>query len=275
MPSPVIRALLASWRDAERTWEGMPPDSPGYREASVAVLRAWLAYQAATEAIESGTFALVADDDQTYVAVSDGVTPVLGYAPTELLGRRIEDIADPELAATTPEQWAAFLTAGRQDGEFRLVAKDGTIVALRFQARAHHPIPGFHVSRLTVDDDAGALSRLPSTEPGGDLILGERRHQQDLEDRLRRHVGSARDERRDAARIMLTAPQRRSVHPRPSRLSATIDRGHRLLPRLAVARARVFGDDHGVPSFRPLILTGARDGYNLGSTKFRQPWWRI
>lgn len=154
MPTPEIRALLAAWREAERAWERLRPDSPGYRESSVAVLHAWLAYQGATEAIEPGTFALVADDDQTYVAVSDGVTPLLGYAPAELVGRRIQDIAAPELVGSTPEQWAAFITAGRQDGHFRLRARDGSIVALRFQARAHHPIPGFHVSRLTLDDAA-------------------------------------------------------------------------------------------------------------------------
>ena len=149
MPSIAIADLLASWRAAERTWEAMDPDAQGAREASIAVLRAWLAYQGATERAEPGSFALVADDDHVYVAVSAGVTAVLGYEPAELLGHRIEDIATPDLAALTPDRWRDFLAMGRQDGEFRLLAKDGATVGVRFQARAHYPIPGFHVSRLT------------------------------------------------------------------------------------------------------------------------------
>ena len=149
MPSNAVAELLATWRAAERTWEGMDPAAPGFREASIAVLRAWLAYQAATEPAEPGSFALVADDDHVYVAVSAGVTAVLGYEPSELLGRRIEDIATPDLAALTDDRWRAFLARGRQDGEFRLLARDGATVAVRFQARAYHPIPGFHMSRLT------------------------------------------------------------------------------------------------------------------------------
>jgi PAS domain S-box-containing protein len=149
MPSSVIAELLASWRAAEREWESTSPTAPTFREASVAVLRAWLAYQAATEPTEPGSFALVADDDHTYVAVSAGVTAALGYEPAELLGRRIEDIAAPDLVALTPDRWRAFLADGRQDGEFRLIAKDGSTVSVGFQARAHHPIPGYHLSRLT------------------------------------------------------------------------------------------------------------------------------
>lgn len=153
MPTAAIRELLSAWRSAERAWERSDPADPGYRDASIDVLKAWLAYQAATEVIEPGTFALVVDDEQAYVAVSEGVTAVLGYEPADLIGRRIEDIAAPDLAAATPAQWAAFIAAGRQDGRFRLVAKDGSIVDLTFQARAHHPIPGFHVSRLALEPD--------------------------------------------------------------------------------------------------------------------------
>jgi PAS domain S-box-containing protein len=153
MPTAAIRQLLSAWRAADRAWERSDPAGAGYRRASIDVLEAWLAYQAATEVFEPGTFALVVDDEQVYVAVSEGVTAVLGYEPIELVGRRIEDIAAPDLAAATPAQWSAFIAAGRQDGHFRLLAKGGSIVALTFHARAHHPIPGFHVSRLALDPD--------------------------------------------------------------------------------------------------------------------------
>ena len=110
-----------------------------------------MAYQNVALAAQPGMFLLVADDDETYVAATSGVRDVLGYEPGEMIGGRVADFAAPELRETTPAQWAAFLAAGRQDGRFRLRAKDGRLVSLTFQARAHHPIPGFHVSRLWPD----------------------------------------------------------------------------------------------------------------------------
>ncbi len=148
MLRPTIHEALNAWRAAERRWEAMRPDDPAYRQASIDVIAAWLAYHAPDEQSEPGSFVLVADDEHRYVAVSDGVAATLGYEPAQLLGRRIEDIAPPDLAAGTAAQWQRFLADGRQDGEFRLVAADGREVALRFQARAHYPIAGYHRSRL-------------------------------------------------------------------------------------------------------------------------------
>ncbi len=85
-------------------------------------------------------FVRATDDHQRYVAVSGGVHAALGYQPTELLGRRISDIAAPDLVEATPAHWSRFIADGRQDGEYRLLTRDGGEEALRFQARAHHPI---------------------------------------------------------------------------------------------------------------------------------------
>lgn len=95
---------------------------------------------------------LVADDEGVYAAATRGVTRILGYEPAELIGRRIREVAAPDLRDLTPREWDAFLASGRQEGIYRLVAKDGSVVSLRFQARAHHPVPGYHVSRLWRDD---------------------------------------------------------------------------------------------------------------------------
>ena len=148
MLRPTIHEALNAWRAAERHWEATPPDDPAYRAASIAVIAAWLTYHAPTEVAEPGSFVLVADEEHRFVAVSDGVRTTLGYEPSDLLGKSIEDIAPPDLAARTPAQWRQFLADGRQDGDFRLVAADGREVALRFQARAHYPIAGYHLSRL-------------------------------------------------------------------------------------------------------------------------------
>ena len=147
-----LAELLAAWRAAERRWERQAPASE-VRRAALAVIAAWAAYQDAALAGDGSEFLLVADDEGTYVGATGGVTSLLGYLPADLVGRRIADITVPELREQTPQEWARFLEAGRQDGRFRLQAKDGRMVALRYQARAHHPVPGFHVSRMWPDED--------------------------------------------------------------------------------------------------------------------------
>lgn len=148
MLRPTIHEALNAWRAAERRWEATHPDDPAYRKASIDVIAAWLAYHVPIEQSEPGSFVLVADDEHRYVAASDGVMAALGYTAADLMGRRIEDIAPADLAARTPEDWQRFLLEGRQDGEFRLLSADGRDVPVRFQARAHFPIPGYHLSRL-------------------------------------------------------------------------------------------------------------------------------
>ena len=150
MQTMTMSEAHAAWRAAERRWEDTRIDDPGFRAAGIEVVSAWLRYQELVDH-EPGSFVLVADDDHTYVAVGSGVKDVLGYEPDDVLGRGIEDISPPDLAAGTLDAWGRFLADGRQDGEYRLMARDGREVPMRFQARAHHPIPGFHTSRLWSD----------------------------------------------------------------------------------------------------------------------------
>jgi PAS domain-containing protein len=160
--SAEISDALSAWRVSERQWELTQPDDPGYRGAAIAVISAWLRYQELTDP-EPGVFVLVADEDHSYVAVGGGVKAALDYDPADLLGRRVEDIAAPELGARVEGAWQRFLEDGRQDGEYRLMSRDGRSVELRFQARAHHPIPGFHTSRLWPAD----RDRLSATVESG------------------------------------------------------------------------------------------------------------
>jgi len=159
MATDSIEILLAGWREAERSWEGSTPGEDA-RAAAGRVLDAWVAYQDVALTAQHGEFLLVADNDQTYVAATGGVLAVLGYKPAEMVGGRITDFASPELKNATPSQWAAFLAAGRQDGRFSLRTKDGRSIPLNFQARAHHPIAGFHVSRLWPDRGDAAGGRV-------------------------------------------------------------------------------------------------------------------
>jgi PAS domain S-box-containing protein len=147
MAQPSVTVLLAAWRAAERNWDRLVSTSDAPMAARE-VVAAWKAYQDAAVAPNTTEFILVADNAGTYAAATRGVSNVLGYDPDELIGQRIEDLAAPELRSATPEQWTPFLADGLQDGTFRLRARDGRLVALRFRARAHHPVPGFHASQL-------------------------------------------------------------------------------------------------------------------------------
>ena len=146
-----INELLSAWRAAERRWE-RPASPEEVHGAALEVIRAWLAYQDAVLGRAATEFMLVADDDGAYVAATSGVEGCLGYRPDDLIGMHVADLAATELLDTAPTQWAAFLAHGRQDGWFRLRAIDGRNVSLRYQARAHHPVPGYHMSRLWPDD---------------------------------------------------------------------------------------------------------------------------
>lgn len=149
-----LAALLAAWRAADRRWESTPRDDPAFRDVSVEVIGAWLAYHAAIDRPHAGEFALVADDDRRFVATSAGIEATLGYAPASVLGRRIEDLAATD-AADTVDRWSAFIVEGRQDGTFHLRHRDGSVVKLEYQARAHFPIANFHLSRLWPKVDPG------------------------------------------------------------------------------------------------------------------------
>jgi PAS domain S-box-containing protein len=127
--------------------------------AALGVVRAFVAYQDAALPADSGEFMLIADDTQTYVGVTRGVTEVLGYQPEDLIGQRISDLAAHDIREATPAQWQAFLADGRQDGRFRLLAATGQPVSLLYQARAHHPVPGFHMSRLWPDEVTEDVTR--------------------------------------------------------------------------------------------------------------------
>lgn len=161
MGTSEVHVLLATWREADRRWEATARDDPGFRGVCVDVVRAWVAYHAAVDDQPPGEIALVADDERVYVAVSRSVQDTLGYAPESVLGRRIEDLAAPAAVPTTRDQWAGFVKDGRQDGAFDMLRSDGTVLRMRYQARAHYPIANFHLSRLWPEPEANGGRHRP------------------------------------------------------------------------------------------------------------------
>ena len=142
MPTPEIRAALSAWRMAERRWRATPAAGSAYVSTCLEVIGAWLSYQDLVG--DRDSFILVVDDKRRYVAVSEAVRSVLGYEPADLLGATTEAILPTDLVPGAMMAWRRFLDDGAEEGEYRLQAKDRTEVAVRFEARAHNPIPGYH-----------------------------------------------------------------------------------------------------------------------------------
>jgi PAS domain S-box-containing protein len=82
------------------------------------------------EAIDHGPVAVfVADDELRYIAVNEFACSLLGYSREELLGLRLTDVARDGDA-----QDADFVAHGTRNGEWRLVAKDGTEITIAYRA---------------------------------------------------------------------------------------------------------------------------------------------
>src|SRR4051812_175250 len=58
--------------------------------------------------VEACAVILVANDQRVLVAASGGISTLLGFEPHEIVGRRVDEIAAPEAAEATDEQWAAL-----------------------------------------------------------------------------------------------------------------------------------------------------------------------
>jgi PAS domain-containing protein len=147
LPETALTQLLTAWRDAERRWTETAASEHGENGTTEAVLHAFLAYQAATG--RPGEMLLITDTDGTYRAVDARVTPILGYRPEELVGRRVRDITAPSSDGGAL-LWSLFLERGMMEGQYDLLRADETVVSMRFSARAHHPIPGYHTSKLSL-----------------------------------------------------------------------------------------------------------------------------
>lgn len=143
-----VGQTLTRWRAAEIAWHTTSGrDWASQEDARRSVVRAWIEYQEAV-ATDPDEVLLVVDRARCYVGVSSNVERILGYGPEVLTGRTIESIAHPVPHEATELAFQRFLEEGHQEGIYSLVCADGRVVQFDFEARAHRPIHGYHVSRL-------------------------------------------------------------------------------------------------------------------------------
>jgi len=92
-----------------------------------------------------GDYVVFVDANRRYVEVSDAVCRLLGYSREELLAMTIDDVTAPELRSLVPETFREYVTQGELEGDYSLVAKDGSQVPIHYRSRVYPD--GCHVAR--------------------------------------------------------------------------------------------------------------------------------
>ncbi len=63
---------------------------------------------------------LITDDDRNYRDASVGASKLLGISRDKIIGRSMDDFAEPSFKPVISELWRAFLEQGEQEGTLQL-----------------------------------------------------------------------------------------------------------------------------------------------------------
>jgi formate hydrogenlyase transcriptional activator len=78
---------------------------------------------------------LLADDDGHYQEATSGATKLLGRNREEILGRSLDDFAEPSIKPLISDRWRTFLEEGAQDGTVKLIGPDGAPREVEYSAK--------------------------------------------------------------------------------------------------------------------------------------------
>jgi PAS domain S-box-containing protein len=90
---------------------------------------------------------LIADNDRNYQDASCGAAKLFGLPRDKIIGRRIDDFAEPSFRPEIGHLWRTFLDRGEQQGTFRLVGSNGGVRELESRAKGN-VLPVRHVLAL-------------------------------------------------------------------------------------------------------------------------------
>src|SRR5437867_4060576 len=90
---------------------------------------------------------LISDDAGRYLDANPAACFLLGMRRQDIIGRKVEDFADPKRKEEVRKSWRRFLEQGRQQGFFRIYRPDGTTRYVDYIARARI-LPRQHLSIL-------------------------------------------------------------------------------------------------------------------------------
>jgi PAS domain S-box-containing protein len=96
---------------------------------------------------------LITDDEGKSKDASVGVSKLLGLTRDKIIGRRIDDFAQPGLKPQISQLWKALQEQGELEGTLRLVAPDGSPRDVEYKAKGN-VLPVHHV--LVLHDKAAS-----------------------------------------------------------------------------------------------------------------------
>jgi formate hydrogenlyase transcriptional activator len=80
---------------------------------------------------------LLADNDRHNLEASVGASKLLGLPREKIIGRSLDDFAEPNFKPVISERWNAFLKEGEQEGTLKLVGADGTPREVEYTAKGN------------------------------------------------------------------------------------------------------------------------------------------
>jgi formate hydrogenlyase transcriptional activator len=110
---------------------------------------------------------LITDDERRYRDASVGASKLLGLPRERIIGRSLDDFAEPSFKPVISERWRAFLEDGEQEGTLRLVGPDGGPREVEYIAK-RNVLPVRHVVVLhdktadTSDGESAEADKAPS-----------------------------------------------------------------------------------------------------------------
>jgi PAS domain S-box-containing protein len=111
---------------------------------------------------------LLTDDDRRSREASVGASKLLGLPREKIIGRSLDDFADPSFRPVISERWRTFLEQGEQKGTLQLVGPDGGPRDVEYLAKGN-VLPVRHL--LVLRD---------KTKPPGDVEMGKDRAKGDV-----------------------------------------------------------------------------------------------
>src|ERR1700680_2516426 len=107
---------------------------------------------------------LLADNDRQYLEASVGASKLLGLPREKIIGRSLDDFAEPSFKPMISERWRAFLEEGEQEGTLQLVGPDGDPREVEYSAKGN-VLPVRHL--LVLRD------KTTNTLVGGPVAMGK------------------------------------------------------------------------------------------------------
>jgi len=120
----------------------------------------WKNYYAAVVSHSSSPI-LIADNDGQYREASVGATKLLGLPREKLIGKKLDDFAEPAFTTVVANLWQAFIAQGEQQGTLRLVGADGTPHEVEYRAKGNI-LPVRHVLALRDKSRPAEPDRIPA-----------------------------------------------------------------------------------------------------------------